>query len=163
MPHTLAALRPFRDQDAVRLTQIYCTAIDGLAAADYGPAARAAWRVRCPSPAGLSATYSDGRQTFIAVSARDEPLGFSDLEPNGHIQFLYVAPEAARQGIGAALPAAIEAHARQLGIARLTSEASQTALPVFQRAGFSCLARRDFHIEGVAIHNYAVANLLCET
>ncbi len=160
MARSLRVIRAFKTSDAPHLLKIFCAAIDSLAAADYGPAARAVWRSRCPSLEHLTAAYRDGRQTFVAVGSQDDPLGFCDLGPDGHIQFLYVAPEAARQGIGTALLAALEACAKQGGLAGLTAEASQTALPVFQRAGFTCLTRRDFHIQGVAVHNYAVAKSL---
>ena len=54
--------------------------------------------------------------------------------------------------------------ARALGIIRLYAEASELARPVFARAGYALLHRRDFTIpfEGgaVAIHNYAMEKRL---
>ncbi|RKF18363.1 hypothetical protein D6851_14580 [Altericroceibacterium spongiae] len=51
-------------------------------------------------------------------------------------------------------------HALKQGMMRLFTEASEIARPVFQRAGYSCLQRRDFTPKGVAIHNYAMAQSL---
>jgi putative acetyltransferase len=56
--------------------------------------------------------------------------------------------------------AAAEDAARARGLERLSTEASELAQPVFARAGYVMLHRRDFTIPGeggaVAIHNYAM-------
>ena len=83
--------------------------------------------------------------------------GYIDLEPDGHIDHLYVHPDAAGRGVGASLIEAVVARARAAGIGRLHVEASETARSLFERLGFRVLHRRDFEVRGVAIHNYAMA------
>ena len=62
------------------------------------------------------------------------------------------------------LLAAAEKVARKSGVACLFTEASELARPVFERAGYSVLHRRDFIIvhagADVAIHNYAMEKRL---
>ena len=59
---------------------------------------------------------------------------------------------------------AAEVAARALGAERLYTEASELARPVFARAGYALLSRRDFTIPAadgaVAIHNYAMEKRL---
>ena len=150
-------LRPFRSGDGLVLARIYRAAVSSLAARHYTPQQRDAWLSRAPSAADFESAYRDGRATVLALDGAGVPVGFTDLERDGHIQFLYVDPGAAGRGVGAALLAELTALARHAGLARMTAEASETALPSFLRAGFICLNRRDFAIDGVAIHNYAVA------
>lgn len=101
---------------------------------------------------------ADGRRRLVAV--RDDlPVGFIDLEPDGHIHFLYKAPEAGA-GVASALLASIEAFALTARIERLFAEASEPARRFFERNGFCVIARRDFGVEGVAIHSYAVEKRL---
>jgi putative acetyltransferase len=54
--------------------------------------------------------------------------------------------------------------ARRAGIGRLFTEASELARPVFERAGYALLHRRDFTIamgdEHIPIHNYAMEKAL---
>ena len=57
-------------------------------------------------------------------------------------------------GVGSAIYAALEAAARDAGIAMVIVEASESARRLFERRGFSIDARNDFTINGVAIHNY---------
>lgn len=58
------------------------------------------------------------------------------------------------------LLSAIEAAARGLKLIGLYVEASETALGLFRRNGFSVVKRRDFEISDVPIHNYAMKKTL---
>ena len=77
---------------------------------------------------------------------------------------LYCHPDHAGRGLGRALLEEAEQAARNQGIARLFIEASELARPVFARAGYRLLHRRDFAIATaageVAIHNYAMEKQL---
>lgn len=97
---------------------------------------------------------SDGRLRLVAVA--DDVAGFIDVEPDGHIDLLYVAPAAAGSGVARTLLETAEALSPLSGAVRLYAEASETARPVFERLGYSIVGRRDFEVAGVAIHNWAV-------
>lgn len=94
------------------------------------------------------------------VAVMDEIAGFIDLEADGHIDLLYVSPAAARHGVAQALLEAAEARAALVGLNRLYAEASETARRVFHRMGYSVIARRDFEVVGVPIHNWSVEKVL---
>ena len=66
----------------------------------------------------------------------------------------------AGQGVGRLLIETAEALAPLSGATRLYAEASETARPVFDKLGFSVIARRDFEVAGVPIHNWAVEKTL---
>lgn len=153
-------IRPFRPGDADALSDLYRRSVEAIGPRDYSPEQVAAWASLTPSAERLRALAADGRATLVAVDADHAPLAFGDLEPDGHIHFLYCAPEAAGIGIVAALYAGLERRARVAGMARLYSEASEAARRFFLRQGFAVLARRDFEIAGVPIHNYAVEKRL---
>jgi GNAT superfamily N-acetyltransferase len=59
----------------------------------------------------------------VAADADDRPVAYIDLEPDGHINRLFCAPEAAGQGIASRLYDVMEAAARQQGIKSLFTEA----------------------------------------
>jgi putative acetyltransferase len=149
-------VRPFLPGDGDALASIFRRSVAELARADYTEAQRRAWLSRAPSGDAIELAYGDGRRAFVGVDGTGCPVGFSDVEHDGHIQFLYVHPAAAGRGVAARLLAALEAAARVDGLTLLFSEASETALPVFTMSGFRIVRRRDFDIDGVAIHNYAV-------
>lgn len=148
------SIRPGEPADAAALSALYAASVRELGARDYAPAQVEAWASLAPSAESLVARMADGRTRLVAV--RPAVVGFIDLEPDGHIDLLYVAPEAGGQGVARLLLQTAEALAPQGGATRLYAEASETARPVFERLGFRVTARRDFEVAGVAIHNWAV-------
>lgn len=153
-------IRSFEASDAPVLADIYVTALEQLARHAYTSDQLRVWRAHAPSPAMIRDAYGDGRLALVALDECGDHAGFSDLERNGHIQYLYTSPHAAGRGVARALLARLEDEAQVLGIVHMFAEASEVALPVFERAGFVRLRRRDFEIDGVVIHNYAVEKRL---
>lgn len=153
-------LRPYQPSDAPALATIFTRAVTILAARHYTPEQIAAWAGAAATPEETHARCSDGRTVWIAVNVDDHPIGFIDLEADGHIDMLFVDPHHAGQGVAAALYAALEAQARARHITRLFVEASEMARPVFARFGFALLHRRGITLDGVAVHNYAMEKRL---
>jgi putative acetyltransferase len=153
-------IRAFEPGDGDALAAIYQGAVDQIARVDYSEIQRAAWLSIAPTGDIMETAYGDGRLALVAVDHDARVIGFSDLEEDGHIQFLYVDPGAAGRGVGSSLIRALEGAARQRGLGRLYSEASETALPVFLKQGFERLHRRDLKIGDVDIHNYSVEKRL---
>ncbi len=152
------SIRPYQPADAPALSALYDASVRTLGARDYSPAQIEAWASLAPSPEALDGRMADGRTRLVAIA--DGVAGFIDVETDGHIDLLYVAPVAAGAGVARALLETAEALAPQSGVARLYGEASETARPVFERLGYSVVARRDFEVAGVAIHNWAVEKRL---
>ncbi len=146
------SIRPFRYEDAPALSALYDASVRALGARDYSAAQIEAWASLTPSAEALIERMADGRSRLVAVL--DDIVGFIDVEADGHIDLLYVAPAAAGLGVARALLETVEALAS--GAARLYAEASETARPVFERLGYSVIRRRDFEVAGVPIHNWAV-------
>ena len=149
-------IRSYDAGDAVSLAALYVRSVQRIGGRDYAIEQVEAWAAQGPSPERINALSRDGRVTFVAVDESDRPIGFGDLEPDGHINFLYCAPDAAGKGVASALYAALEKVARRYGVSRLHAEASEAARRFFLKKGFVVTARREFEISGVRIHNYAV-------
>lgn len=148
------SIRPFQIEDAAALSALYAASVRALGARDYSDAQVEAWASLTPSAEGLIDRMQDGRTRLVAVI--DGVAGFIDLEADGHIDLLYVAPAAVGLGVARALLETAEALAPLSGVSRLYAEASETARPVFERLGYTMIARRDFEVAGVPIHNWAV-------
>lgn len=153
-------IRPFHPSDAALLPTVFHDAVHGIGALYYTPAQINAWSAAPGAPASFVARLCDGRDVFVAADPQNHPLGFIELEPNGHIDRFYCRPECTRMGMGLALYTRLEAAARARGIATLTVEASTPAQRFFDKMGFKTLHRRDFDLRGVAMHNYAMVKTL---
>jgi len=132
--------------------------VTGLRA--YSPEQVAAWAARY-SPERLLQGAARGDIIIVAADPADMPVAYTVLEADGHLDMLYCHPDHTGHGLGLRLLAEAECAARRLDLTRLFTEASELARPVFERAGYALILRRDFTIAGeageVAIHNYAMA------
>jgi putative acetyltransferase len=147
-------VRPYRDSDAADLADILHRAVAVIGRRYYSAEQVAAWLSGPRDEQLIRAKNADGRKVWVAAGADDRAVAYIDLEPDGHIDRLFCAPEASGRGLASALYRCLEAFARQQNLPGLFAEGSEAAKPVFEHWGFAVIARRDFEIRGVPIHNY---------
>src|SRR5207237_10462545 len=105
---------------------------------DYSPPQVATW---ASDDIDMVAWFGRFAGRFVPVAEEaGRPVGFAELEPNGHVDRVYVSADHQRRGIGRQLLAALVAEARRVGLTRLFVEASITARPFFEAQGFVVLA-----------------------
>jgi putative acetyltransferase len=153
-------VRRYRLGDEGALGALTLAAIRAIGARRYSSAQVGAWAARHPCPDRFVQRMAEGDVIYLAAGPSDEPVAYALLQPDGHLDMLYCHPDHTRKGLADELLAVCEAHARSEALARLFTEASELARPAFQRAGYEMLHRRDFAIEGVSIHNYAMEKQL---
>src|SRR4029077_8546718 len=101
----MVPLRPFRPDDAPVLLALFRDTIRRVNCRDYSPVQIAAW-----ASDDIDTVRWFGRFTGRFVPVAEEagrPVGFAELEPNGHIDRVYVSADQQRRGIGRLLFAAI--------------------------------------------------------
>lgn len=150
-------IRRYQPHDAAGLSVVLKQSVEGLGPLDYSLDQVAAWAARLPDAARMAQRCADGRAVWVASDDDGRLLGFTDLESDGHIDMLYVAPVAKGQGVAAALSDRLMVHARAAGYARLSVEASEAARRFYSRLGFATLLRREIDLGGTSIHNWAMA------
>ena len=134
-----ASLRPYLPADAPLLALIFQESVEVLAEDDYDPDQRAAW-ASVADDVGAFAKRLAGGLTIVAL-ADGSPVGFASLAGADKLDLLYVHPDYAGQGIGAMLADALEKLAGARGAAHLTSDASDNAVPFFQKRGYEPQSR----------------------
>ena len=156
-PH---AIRSFEPRDVAALAELFRHSVRTLGPRHYSAEQVEVWAASAPTAEELRARWADGRIVLVAVDAEDRPLAFGDLEFDGHIEFLYSAPEVAGTGVVSELYDRLEALARGRGLTRLLVEASEAGRSLFARKGFTVTAQRNLTVLGVPIHNYAMQKTL---
>jgi putative acetyltransferase len=151
-------LRPYQRDDAPALLALFRDTIRRVNSRDYSPAQVAAWASDDIDTASWFGRFT-GRFVPVAEEA-SRPVGFAELEPDGHIGRVYVSADHQRRGIGRQLLAAVVAEARRVGLARLFTEASITARPFFEAQGFVVLAPQVVRCRGVEFVNYRMERVL---
>jgi putative acetyltransferase len=155
-------IRAYETRDAADVADVFYRSVREVALSDYTADQVEAWAPRPVDAEQERRRSGDGRLVLLAVD-QGHAVAIIDLEPDGHIDRLYCAPEAAGKGIAAQLYEAIEAAARAQGLRQLFTEASELARRFFERKGFTVLERQDMVLRGVPIHNYRMAKDLSQT
>jgi putative acetyltransferase len=156
----VVTLRPYRPDDAPALLALFRDTIRRVNSRDYSPAQVAAWASDDIDTVAWFGRFS-GRFVPVAEEA-GRPVGFAELETNGHIDRVYVSADHQRQGVGRQLLAAVVAEARRVGLGRLFTEASITARPFFEAQGFATLAPQVVTCRGAEFVNYRMERLLAD-
>lgn len=99
-------------------------------------------------------------QYFLIAELDGQIVGYSSLEYNEYIDFLYVHKDYQRQGIADKLYNAIEKEALERKSTILSSKVSITAKPFFEKKGFQTLQMLVNNIQGVEVINYSMVKYL---
>lgn len=153
------AIRPYVPEDVDACAALFFRAVREVASRDYDADQIAAWAPDGPVDRDRWAARLGGRPTYVATLG-SAIIGFSDLEPDGHIDMLFVHAEHQGRGVAGALLAHIEAQALTAGLDRLLTEASLTAQPVFERRGFQVIAAQDVTLRGQTLRNFRMEKRL---
>ncbi|MDJ0448386.1 GNAT family N-acetyltransferase [Methylocystis sp. JR02] len=151
-------LRPYLASDAAALAALFRASIEALAAEDYDADQREAWASAADDEAAFAARLA-GALTIVAL-ADGEIAGFASLKDNKLLDMLYVRPDFAGQGVGAALADAIEKLAGARGTKTLTVEASDTARDFFAARGYVAQSRNTVTIAGEWLGNTTMTKQL---
>lgn len=154
-------IRAFKTEDAAALAAIFHASVRMIGCKDYTQKQVEAWSPAPVSAEAFTARVSDGRTVLVAVSNEGEPIGFIELENDGHIDCFYCAPAVVGHGVGSGLYIRLEEIARTRGLPQLYVEASEAARRFFLGKGFSTVKRQDFERHGVRLHNYLMKKPLC--
>jgi putative acetyltransferase len=151
-------VRDYRADDLDTLMALFRSSVREIAGRDYSPEQTAAWAPEAGDRERWTIKLA-GRPTLVAMIG-EEIAGFSDLEPDGHIDMMFVHPRHAGRGAAGALMREIERRARAQGLARLFTEASLTARPFFERHGFSVIAAQNVEVRGQTLRNFRMERRL---
>ena len=126
--------------------------------ADYSEEQLEAWAPRIPDPAEWHARMAQ-RLTLVAEES-GEVAGFAELEVDGHLDMLNFRRGATGRGVGRQLYDAAEYEARERGARAVSTEASVTAHPFFERQGFSVVREQTVLRHGVELRNFVMQKRL---
>ena len=151
-------IRPYFPADLNAIIGLFNDSVRQVASRDYSPAQIDAW-APVTVDTSLWAERLERKPTFVAEYLF-QVVGFSDLEPAGHIDMLFVHSEFQGLGVARRLIDHILLRAREQGLAALSTDASITARPFFERSGFRVLNEQDVQLRGQTFRNYRMARAL---
>jgi putative acetyltransferase len=151
-------IRTYQAADAASVVDVFRASVRSTAARDYHPAQIRAWAPDVIDEEKFG-RRCETKSTWVA-EIEDRVAGFSDLEPDGHVDMLYVHPDFQRRGVARALLQHVEKAARAMDLRRLYTEASITARPAFESMGFRVIAPQTVTVRGESWANYRMEKRL---
>lgn len=154
-------VRLYQPEDNSALAQLFAETVRTINSADYSPEQVEAW-------VGVTLKHIAhwygplvGLMVFVAEH-ESEIVGFTALEPNGHLVYLYVHHLFQRRRVASALIRRIEEELASLGVHRIFTEASITARPFFERMGFRVLGSQNFRAGDTSCFFYLMEKFLAQ-
>ena len=123
-------IRACERRDAAGVADVFYRSVREVALSGYTPEQVRAWVPGRWDAGREHRRCGDGRLVPVAADEPGRVVAFIDREPDGHIDRLFRAPEAAGRGVASRRYDAIETAARARGIRRLFTEASELATNV---------------------------------
>ena len=151
-------IRPYEARDAASLVGLFRASVRSIAARDYTPSQILAWAPDLIDEAQFG-QRCESKSTWVA-KVEERVAGFTELEPDGHVDMLYVHPDFQRRGVARALLQHVEKSARATDLRRLYTEASITARPVFEAMGFRVIVPQTVTVRGESMTNYRMEKRL---
>jgi putative acetyltransferase len=155
----LLVIGEYRRADAGALMRLFHDTVHSTCSTDYTPEQLAAWSPASGLDVEAWRARFDAKKPFVA-SVGLEPIGFIELEADGHIDCLYVHRDFQRRGVATRLLEHAVARARARSMRRLYVEASITAVPFFVRHHFSVVRSQEVERRGQWLKNFVMERLL---
>jgi putative acetyltransferase len=140
-------VREMRPEDARRFLEIQRAAVRGIAAKDYPASVVEAWAGPITDQVVERFLANRDQEVRLVAEIDGEPVGIGAIVvSNSELRACYVAPSAARLGVGSALVAEIERIAREHRLDHLQLESSTTAEPFYSALGYQVESRGELFL-----------------
>ena len=145
-------IRNYEHGDHEEIAKIFPEAIHQIASEYYTEEQCLAWSEKEPNPLHWEKRCAK-KKPFVYL-IKGAVVGFIELDPDGHIDCLYVHPNAKRKGIASALIQHVLGVCNEQRIETIYVEASLCARPVFEKIGFKVVEKQEIMIKEETLINY---------
>ena len=144
-------IRPYQPEDCETLVALFRNTIYIINKKDYALPQIHAW-------ADSNLDLSEWNTSFLAHNTQIAEIdhmivGFGDIDRSGYLDRLYVHKDHQRKGIASAICDRLE---QQAGKQIITTHASITARPFFERRGYRVIRRQKVVRCGIELTNYVM-------
>lgn len=100
-------------------------------------------------------------ENFTLVAVNDGlVVGFGDIDKNGYLDRLYVNANFQGRGIATEICNRLERESEKNGIVKITTHASITAKPFFEKRNYVVIKNQQVERQGVKLENYIMEKIL---
>lgn len=154
-------IRKYKDKDCLKLMELFMETVHSINIRDYSLEEIEAW-----APVNyIELNYSRWKKslkenyTFIAI-LNNKIVGFIDLNSTGYLDRLFVHKDYQNQGVASALLNQVLSLSKTLNLTTITTEASITAKPFFEKYGFIEIKKQKVERASIYLTNYLMKKKL---
>ena len=140
-------IRRYDPADLDEVVKLFYNTVHIVNAADYTPKQLDAWAPKDTDKSKWAVSLSRN-SAFVAVE--DGIIGFGDITADGYLDRLYVRADSIGKGVGKALCRRLES---AVG-GDITTHASITARPFFEKMGYFVVKKQQVERGGVLLTNF---------
>lgn len=143
-------IRKYQPADCKELTELFYNTVHTVNAKDYTKEQLNAWAA---GQADLE-KWNQSLQEHFAIVVTDNGMimGFGDIDRTGYLDRLYVHADYQRKGIATMICEQLE----QAVSGNITTHASITARPFFEKRGFKVIKEQKIEKHGVFLTNFVM-------
>ncbi|AYK14777.1 MAG: GNAT family N-acetyltransferase [Methanosarcina flavescens] len=150
-------VRLYRSQDCREIVKLFYDTVHTINSKDYSSAQLDAWAPEENNVdmwnKSLSSTYT------VVIEINGSIVGFGNLDKTGYLDRLYVHKDFQGQGIATIIADELEKYAQRRDII-ITTEASITAKPFFEKRGYKTIKQQSVERKGQTLINFIMEKYL---
>lgn len=143
-------IRRYQESDCRELTELFYNTVHIVNAKDYTKEQLDVWAT---GQADLE-RWNQSLQAHYSIVAVENGviLGFGDIDKTGYLDRLFVHAEHQRKGIATAICDQLE----QAVPGKITTHASITAKPFFEKRGYKVIKKQEVERQGIFLTNFVM-------
>lgn len=153
-------IRELKEIDILECITLFQDTIHAVNAKDYSSIQLDAWAPKVKPEVTPRLKTLLENISYVA-EYNNQIVGFCDLTMQGYLDRLFVHKNFQGRGIAQALVQKLEVRANELNVKEMTTAASITAKPFFEKAGFAVVKEQQVEIRGVQLTNFVMRKFLC--
>lgn len=144
-------IRKYRPSDCKCLTELFYDTVHTVNAKDYMEEQLNVWAT---GKVNLDEWNRSLSEHYAVVAVVDNVIaGFGDIDQTGYLDRLYVHKDYQQQGVAAAICDELE---KAVSVQIITTHASITARPFFEKRGYRVRKEQQVERQGVLLTNYVM-------
>lgn len=148
-------IRRFKNSDTPLIVNLFYETVHTINARDYSLDQLEAWAPKDEKEEKIASWQESlsNNITYVAETG-GQIIGFSDMTAMGYLDRLYIHKDFQGQGIASAFLRIFEKKAKNLKLNKMSTDASITAKPFFERHGYQTIQSQSVERRGVLLDNF---------
>lgn len=143
-------IREYKPVDCRALAELFYETVHSVNARDYTEEQLNVWATGNVDLAGWNQSFLE--HVTLVAEEQGRIIGFADMDKTGYLDRLYVHRDYQRQGVAAALCDRLEAAVS----GDITTHASITARPFFEKRGYCVRKEQQVERQGIRLTNFVM-------